>query len=212
MQKKGHLKPLLMFIFLILFSCTQAQKPSTMNDEKGSKATFGMGCFWCVEAMFDGLKGVANVESGFSGGASADPSYYDVVAGTTGHAEVCQITFDETVISYKDLLSVFWKMHDPTTLNQQGADRGTQYRSVIFFHNDEQQQIANETKISLDASGAWDNPIVTEITKYEVFYVAGDDHKDYYLNNPENSYCIAVVGPKVERFRKVFADKLKENN
>lgn len=173
-------------------------------------ATLGAGCFWCVEAIFEELNGVSSVTSGYTGGSVKSPSYKEVCNGTTGHAEVAQIVFDPNVISFTEILEVFWQTHDPTTLNRQGADVGTQYRSAIFYHNQEQKTIAEGLKKELDASGAWDNPIVTEISAISEFYPAEDYHQEYYQNNPNAGYCNYVIRPKVEKFRKVFADKLKD--
>ena len=171
--------------------------------------TFGAGCFWCVEAVFTELKGVYKVESGYSGGEIENPSYKAVCTGTTGHAEVCRITFDPKEISFKDLLEVFFQTHDPTTLNRQGNDVGTQYRSVVFYHNDEQKRISEEIKSKLNESGAFENPIVTEISPLENYFVAEDYHQNYYAENGNQPYCSFVISPKMEKFRKVFKDKLK---
>ena len=175
-----------------------------------AKATFGAGCFWCVEAVFQRLNGVSAVQSGYTGGHVENPAYRDVCNGTTGHAEVAQITYDPDKVTFRELLEVFWKTHDPTTLNQQGADRGTQYRSAVFYHSDEQRDEAEALKKSLDESGAFDRPIVTEISKLGTYYEAEDYHQDYFNLNPDQGYCRAVVGPKVEKFKKAFADKLKK--
>ncbi len=172
-------------------------------------ATFGAGCFWCVEAIFTELKGVSSVVSGYSGGKVSNPSYKAVCSGTTGHAEVAQIEFDPEVISFTDLLEVFWQTHDPTTLNRQGADKGTQYRSVIYYHSEEQKNLAVKYKAKLDEVGAYPDPIVTEISKFEKFYPAENYHQEYYENNPNAGYCTYVIKPKVEKFKKAFADKLK---
>lgn len=172
-------------------------------------ATFGAGCYWCVEAIFQSLKGVQTVEAGFMGGHVDNPSYYEVCQGTTGHAEVCRIIYDPEVITYDELLEVFWQTHDPTTLNQQGADVGTQYRSAVFYHNDSQKELAEGYKADLDASGAWADPIVTEITEAGTFYMAKEDHQDYYNNNLDQFYCKMVIAPKLEKFQKVYTDKLK---
>lgn len=172
-------------------------------------ATFGGGCFWCVEAVFERVKGIVKVESGYSGGSVPNPGYKLVTTGTTGHAEVVQLTYDPAVISYAELLEIFWKTHDPTTLNRQGADVGTQYRSVIFYHNDDQRKTAEEYKKKLDEAGVFDDPIVTEISPFEEFYVAEDYHQDYFENNPSQPYCSFVITPKIEKFEKVFKDKLK---
>ncbi|MCB9361570.1 MAG: peptide-methionine (S)-S-oxide reductase MsrA [Flavobacteriales bacterium] len=171
--------------------------------------TLGAGCFWCVEAVYSELKGVESVVSGFSGGNIKNPSYKEVCTERTGHAEVCQLTYDPTVISFKEILEVFWQTHDPTTLNRQGGDVGTRYRSVIFYHTAEQKQIAEEYLQVLNDEKAFENPIVTEITAYTNFYPAEDYHQDYFELNGEQPYCTAVVRPKVEKFRKIFKEKLK---
>jgi peptide-methionine (S)-S-oxide reductase len=172
--------------------------------------TLGAGCFWCVEAVYQELKGVISVESGYSGGAVENPTYKQVCSGATGHAEVCQIKFDPSVISFKDVLEVFFKTHDPTTLNRQGNDKGTQYRSVIFYHSPEQKAIAEKVKKELDEAKAWDKPIVTEISEAKKFWKAEDYHQNYFKNNPEQGYCAYVIQPKMEKFRKVFGEKLKK--
>lgn len=173
-------------------------------------ATFGNGCFWCTEAIFKSLKGVETVESGYSGGKIKNPTYREVCSGLTGHAEVIQITFDPSVISYDELLEVFWQTHDPTTLNRQGADVGTQYRSAIFYHSPEQKEAAEKYKAELNKQKVFDKPIVTEITPFDKFYKAEDYHQDYYANNPNQGYCKIVIVPKLEKFKKVFKDKLKQ--
>ncbi|GAB4150431.1 MAG: peptide-methionine (S)-S-oxide reductase MsrA [Bacteroidia bacterium] len=173
-------------------------------------ATFGAGCFWCVEAVFQQLKGVISVTSGYSGGSIKNPSYKEVCMGTTGHAEVCQIVYDSNVVSFDELLEVFWQTHDPTTLNRQGNDVGTQYRSVIFYHNEKQKERAEFYKKKLNESGAWDNPVVTEISPFTVFYKAEDYHQNYYNQNGDQPYCQYVIRPKVEKFQKVFKDKLNK--
>jgi peptide-methionine (S)-S-oxide reductase len=180
------------------------------SDANLEKATFGTGCFWCTEAVFDQLKGVRSVVSGYSGGTIPNPSYEQVCGGLTGHAEVVQITFDPKTISFSDLLEVFWQTHDPTTLNRQGNDVGTQYRSAIFYHNDDQRKLAEHFKQKLDKSGAFRGPIVTEITPYKNFYPAEKYHQDYFASNPYQPYCAAIIRPKVDKFRKAFRDKLKE--
>lgn len=172
-------------------------------------ATFGAGCFWCVEAQFQMLDGVVKVESGFAGGNVKNPSYEAVCTGTTGHAEVCNIYYDPAKISYDALLAAFWQAHDPTQLNRQGNDVGTQYRSVIFYHTAEQKALAEKYKIELDASGAWKSPIVTEISPFTVFYKAEDYHQNYFNQNGDAPYCQFVVRPKVEHFKSVFKDKLR---
>jgi len=174
------------------------------------KATFGGGCFWCTEAIYERVEGVHTVMSGYAGGHVKNPTYKQVCDGTTGHAEVIQIGYDPKVVSYDELLEIFFKTHDPTTLNRQGADVGTQYRSVIFYHNDEQKKKAEYYKAKLDTSGAWDNSIVTEISPLNNYYPAEDYHQDYYENNSNQGYCAFVIGPKVEKFEKVFKSKLKE--
>ena len=175
-----------------------------------SMATLAGGCFWCLEAVFDDVKGVHGVESGYAGGAMANPSYREVCNGNTGHAEVVQIHFDPTVVSYHDLLNVFFAIHDPTTMNRQGADVGTQYRSAIFYHDDEQKMVAEELIKSLNAQKIWDKPIVTEVTKLDKFYMAEDYHQEYFARNPYQPYCQAVVAPKVSKFRKHFLELLKK--
>jgi peptide-methionine (S)-S-oxide reductase len=174
------------------------------------KATFGAGCFWCTEAVFQRLEGVRSVESGYSGGKVPNPSYEQVCTGTTGHAEVTQITYDPSKISFDELLQAFWKTHDPTTLNRQGSDEGTQYRSVIFCHDEKQKQLAEKYKKELDASGAWKSPIVTEISPFTAFYKAEDYHQNYYNDNKYKPYCMFVIGPKLDKFEKVFKSKMKK--
>lgn len=178
-----------------------------MNPET---ATLAGGCFWCLEAVFDELKGVESVESGYSGGHVANPSYRAVCTGTTGHAEAAQITFDPSVISYEDLLRVFFATHDPTTLNRQGHDVGTQYRSAIFYHSPEQKAAAERIIAEVNAAGIWGRPIVTEVVPFKEFFVAEDYHQEYFANNPYQPYCMAVVAPKVLKFRKQFVDMLKK--
>ena len=175
------------------------------------KATFGAGCFWCVEAVFQDLKGVQSVVSGYTGGQVENPTYREVCSGSTGHAEVAQITFNPSVISYEELLEVLWHSHNPTTKNRQGADVGTQYRSAIFYHNDDQKEIAEKSKAKTDASALWDDPIITEITPLDQFYKAGKDHQNYYKNNPSAGYCSFVIAPKMKKLRKEFSHLLKED-
>jgi peptide-methionine (S)-S-oxide reductase len=174
------------------------------------KATLGAGCFWCVEAVFAALKGVMEARPGYSGGTVANPTYQQVCTETTGHAEVVQITFDPAVISYRELLEVFFSIHDPTTLNRQGNDIGPQYRSVIFTHSEEQAQMARAVISELERAGAWRDPIVTEVTPFSAFYPAEDYHRDYFARHPDQAYCRAVVAPKVSKFRRRYADRLKE--
>jgi peptide-methionine (S)-S-oxide reductase len=181
----------------------------TSEAAKREMATLGGGCYWCLEACYEQLRGVEKVESGFAGGNVPNPTYRQVCGGNTGHAEVVQVTFDPTVISYRELLGVFFTIHDPTTLNRQGADVGTQYRSVIFYHSPGQKQTAEELIAELTAKQVWPNPIVTEVVPFEVFYKAEDYHQGYYRNNPYQPYCQAVVAPKVAKLRKAFQTKLK---
>lgn len=173
--------------------------------------TLAAGCFWCVEAIFQDVQGVQKVISGYAGGSIENPTYEQVCSGKTGHAEAVQITFDSTIISYADLLYIFWRTHDPTTLNRQGADVGTQYRSVIFYHTDEQKRIAEQSKQETDASDLWPEPIVTEISPFTNFYEAEAYHHNYFRRNPNQPYCRAVIDPKVQKFRKTFQEKLKES-
>ncbi|HEX7450319.1 MAG TPA: peptide-methionine (S)-S-oxide reductase MsrA [Pirellulales bacterium] len=188
-----------------------ADKPAAKADAaKLEKATFAGGCFWCTEAVFERLKGVHDVVSGYSGGDTANPNYEQVSSGLTGHAEAVQITYDPQAVSYDALLEVFWKTHDPTTLNQQGPDFGTQYRSAIFYHNDDQKELAEHYKKELDAEHAFRKPIVTEISKFTVFYPAEPYHQDYYEHHKGESYCRAIISPKVSKLNKVFRDKLKQ--
>ena len=181
-----------------------------MDKNNLDTATFGGGCFWCVEAIYLQLNGVISVESGYSGGQRANPTYEQVCSGATGHAEVVQIIFDTTKISFDELLQVFWTVHDPTTLNRQGADVGTQYRSVVFYHNDRQKELTTSYIQKLNAENAFSNPVVTEVSPFTVFYKAEDYHQDYYNQNKSQPYCSLVIQPKVEKFKKVFGDKLKK--
>jgi methionine-S-sulfoxide reductase len=178
--------------------------------ENRETATFGSGCFWCTEAVFKRLKGVYSVVSGYSGGHTKNPTYQQVCSGMTGHAEVVQITFDPQQVSYRELLEVFWKTHDPTTPNRQGADSGKQYRSVIFYHNEEQQKLAELYKRKLGAAKAFRARIVTQIAPFREFYPAEDYHQDYFAAHPQQPYCVAVILPKMEKLEKVFHDKLKQ--
>lgn len=173
-------------------------------------ATLAGGCFWCLEAVFDEIKGIHSVESGYTGGHMDNPSYRAVCNGDTGHAEVIQVHFDPNIVSYRDLLNVFFAIHDPTTLNRQGADTGTQYRSAIFYHDDEQKKIAEELIKDLNSQHIWDKPIVSEVTKLDKFYMAEDYHQEYFARNPYQPYCQAVVAPKVSKFRKHFLEMLKK--
>lgn len=219
-MKKGIFILLIFGGNTVFVSCAQKRteysenKAQNKNDnlKSGSSmdtATFGAGCFWCVEAQFQLLDGVIAVESGFSGGTVKNPAYKEVCMGTTGHAEVCQIIYDPLKISYDELLAAFWQTHDPTQLNRQGNDIGTQYRSVIFYHNEKQKELSEKYKKSLNESGAWSKPIVTEISPLKVFYKAENYHQNYYDENGNEPYCHFVIQPKVEKFRSVFKDKLK---
>jgi peptide-methionine (S)-S-oxide reductase len=185
-----------------------------MNERKTSQhaevATLGGGCFWCLEAVYDQLKGVISVESGYSGGSIPNPSYRLVCTGTTGHAEVTQITFDPSVVSYRELLQVFFTIHDPTTLNRQGGDVGSQYRSVIFYHSPEQKAVAVSVIAELTEQAVWSDPIVTELAPLEVFYMAEDYHQEYYANNSQQPYCQVVIAPKVAKFRRKYLEQLKQ--
>lgn len=172
-------------------------------------ATLGAGCFWCVEAVFDDLRGVEDVVSGYSGGHKENPTYQEVCSETTGHAEVAQITFDPQVISFADILRVFFSVHDPTQLNRQGNDVGTSYRSAIFYHDEEQKRVAHEVIDEITREGIYDKPIVTEVTAFDKFWPAEDYHQEYFANNPNQPYCAAVVAPKVAKFRQKFVNRLK---
>jgi len=220
------LKPLPMLHFLIsnlfaafsLISCAQNDRLQTsfaninsMTNIKTDTATLGAGCFWCVEAVFQQLDGVLKVTSGYSGGHVVNPTYEQVCNKNTGHVEVAQIVYDPSKLTFDELLEVFWKTHDPTTVDQQGNDRGPQYRSVVFYNNPEQKQKAEEYKAALDKSGAWSKPIVTTVEPLKNFYVAEDYHQNYYNNNSDQMYCRYVIQPKLEKFEKVFKDKLKGN-
>jgi len=195
----------LFFYWRLFYSFTN------MTENKGnSLATFGAGCFWCLEAIYRALNGVVSVESGYSGGALKNPSYKEVCSGETGHAEVCQIGFDPKLISYKELLDVFFSVHDPTTLNRQGYDVGTEYRSVVFYHNEEQKYIAKKLKDSLGTLGVYKDSIVTEISAFELFYPADDYHKSYFEHHGEEPYCQLVIKPKLDKLKSTFFDKLKK--
>ena len=208
----------------ILISCAQttnqnkSMNPSSAKTEtnysgKTEIATFGTGCFWCTEAIFEQLDGVLSATSGYSGGTTIKPTYKEVSAGESGHAECVQIIYDTSKISFDELLEVFWQTHDPTTLNRQGADVGTQYRSAIFYHTEDQKQKAEKYKVELDKSGAFDNPIVTEITAFIKFFPAENYHQQYFENNENsNPYCKIVIRPKLDKFKKVFKDKLKPHH
>lgn len=220
MMEKKPMKSLLSLALAIIVTASCAQQPSdktktTDNSKKGMNTktetiTFGSGCFWCVEAIFQQLDGVISATSGYSGGKTDNPTYKEVCSGNTGHAEVVQVVYDPAKITFPELLEVFWKTHDPTTLNKQGADVGTQYRSAIFYHTPEQKKLAEEYKKKLDASGAFDKPIVTEITAFAKFYKAEDYHMNYFNQHGNETYCQMVIQPKVDKFKKVFGGKLKK--
>ena len=183
---------------------------ATTDTQQLETATFANGCFWCTEAIFQQLEGVVKVTSGYSGGHVANPTYEQVCEKNTGHAEALNIVYDKSKITFDELLEVFWQTHDPTTLNKQGNDVGPQYRSGIFYHNQEQKEKAQEYKTELDKSGSWDKPIVTEISPFKNFYPAEDYHQNYFKNNGGQPYCYYVIRPKLEKFQKVFKDKLKK--
>ena len=217
MQRARLAFSLLLIALISGSSC--AQKSDAKKKTKVTKtqikpgmelATFGSGCFWCTEAIFLNVDGVVKVESGYSGGTVKNPTYREVCNGTTGHAEVIQVTYDPKVVSYDELLEIFWQTHDPTTLNRQGADEGTQYRSAVFYHNEDQKKLAEEYKKKLTDVKAFDNPIVTEISPYTTFYKAEDYHQNYYNLNGSAPYCSFVIKPKLDKFKKVFKEKLKK--
>jgi peptide-methionine (S)-S-oxide reductase len=180
-----------------------------VNGSAREVATLGGGCFWCLEAVYQELRGVEKVESGYSGGHVPNPTYRAVCSETTGHAEVVQVAFDPSVVSYRDILEVYFTIHDPTTLNRQGADVGTQYRSVIFYHDDEQRRVAERVISDLESEGIWSDPIVTEVAAFDEFYVAEDYHQNYFRNNGFQPYCQVIIAPKVAKFRKEHLDRLK---
>jgi len=198
---------------MMLPSCSGAQssKIENMNstDNRYQTATIGGGCFWCIEAIYLDIRGVVSATSGFSGGKIKNPTYREVISGLTSHAEVVQIVFDPEVITYRDILTIFFHVHDPTTLNRQGADVGTQYRSVIFYHDETQKAIAEEVMNEIGLSGLWSNTLVTELSPLTAFYRAEDYHQNYFANNPNAPYCVYVVSPKLEKFRKNFDQFLK---
>jgi len=204
---------------LFLTSCAEHKSQDKIMSEervipaiKTDTATLATGCFWCTEAIFQRLKGVTKVISGYSGGKVPSPTYEEVCTGTTGHAEACQVIYDPTQISFDELLKVFWKTHDPTTLNRQGNDVGTQYRSAVFYHNEFQKERAEHYKTLLDSSGIYNRPVVTAIEPFTNFYSAEDYHQDYYNANPNQTYCRLVIQPKIEKFEKLFKDELKVGN
>ena len=194
-------------IIILLFMATLEGMSQSNNKEV---AILGAGCFWCVEAVFEELQGVESVESGYTGGTVEDPTYKQICTGNTGHAEVARITFNPSVLTFKEVLEVFWKTHDPTTLNRQGADVGTQYRSAVFYLSESQKEAAEHYKQRLNESGAYTAPVITEITKAGKYYPAENYHQDYFLQNPDQGYCRYVIQPKLEKFRAAFADKLKK--
>ncbi len=207
----------LLSVFILTISACSGQSNNTMNPDENipenietAEATLGAGCFWCVEAVFQEVKGVYRVESGYTGGSIANPTYREVSSGMSGHAEVARLVYDPKVVSFETLLSIFFQTHDPTTLNRQGADVGTQYRSEIFYHNKEQKEAAENIIEKINKSGAYDNPVVTRVSRLEEYYQAEDYHQNYYLNNPNQGYCTYVIQPKIEKFRKVFKDYLKD--
>lgn len=222
------MKPIFSFAILAIFSLVSCAQNTPVTKElsmttsnnnatkfsgKTDTATFANGCFWCTEAIFEQLDGVISAESGYTGGHVDNPSYKEVCTGETGHAECLQIVYDPARVSFDELLEVFWQTHDPTTLNRQGADVGTQYRSGIFYHNEEQKQKAEKYKAELDKSGAFDRPIVTEITPFTKFYPAESYHQQYFENNENNNaYCKIVIRPKLDKFKKVFKEKLKKEH
>jgi peptide-methionine (S)-S-oxide reductase len=205
MKKIRIIIPLMLIIVLAFSTKTK----NTNMKEHLAVATFGNGCFWCTEAIFQQLKGVKSVIPGYTGGTVKNPSYEEVCTGTTGHAEAIQITYDPNLISYREILDVFFYTHDPTTLNRQGADVGTQYRSAIFYHDEQQKMEAEKIIAQLTSEGVYDNPIVTEVTPFEVFYEAENYHKDYYNNNKNKGYCRMVINPKLDKFMKKYSSKLK---
>ncbi len=214
MRNKLYVLLIIVFGINYLFSCNSnrtisSDKSSIMQKENLDTATFGAGCFWCVEAIFSELNGVESVVPGYSNGYVDNPDYKMVCTGNTGYAEVCQIVYNPKVISFEELLEVFWTTHDPTTLNRQGNDVGTQYRSAVFYHNDEQKRIALDSKANV-ATKIWSGDIVTEISPVKNFYLAEEYHNDYFANNADQGYCRIVIEPKVLKFRKLFKDKLKK--
>jgi len=204
---KNHIKPILLGILLFVIYSSNTQ--TEMNVKQYQKATFGSGCFWCSEAIFTRVKGVIDAVPGYAGGIEKNPTYDLICSGTTRYAEVTQVTFDPEEVSYVTLLRIFWETHDPTTLNRQGADSGPQYRSVIFYHDNEQRNTAENLKHELNQAMIWNNPIVTEISPLTNYYQAEEYHNDFYEKNPSNSYCNFVITPKVEKFEKVFKEQLK---
>jgi peptide-methionine (S)-S-oxide reductase len=208
-KKTGFI--LVALFVIVLQACGQKsdKEKKQMKNNNLELATFGAGCFWCVEAIFQRVDGVEKVVSGYSGGHVKNPSYKEVCNGTTGHAEVCQLSYDPDEVSYDELLEIFWQTHDPTTLNRQGNDVGTQYRSVVYYHNEKQKELAEKYKAELDEADIYNDPIVTEISEFDKMYVAENYHQNYFNENGSQPYCSFVIQPKVDKFKKVFKDKLK---
>jgi peptide-methionine (S)-S-oxide reductase len=208
-KKTGFI--LVALFVIVLQACGQKsdKEKKKMKNNNLELATFGAGCFWCVEAIFQRVDGVEKVVSGYSGGHVKNPSYKEVCNGTTGHAEVCQLSYDPDEVSYDELLEIFWQTHDPTTLNRQGNDVGTQYRSVVYYHNEKQKELAEKYKAELDEADIYNDPIVTEISEFDKMYVAENYHQNYFNENGSQPYCSFVIQPKVDKFKKVFKDKLK---
>jgi peptide-methionine (S)-S-oxide reductase len=205
---------LLLLILIIMMACSNT-KPTTsdiMENEKQylETATLGGGCFWCLEAVYVRIRGIESSTSGFSGGTIKNPAYREVITGRTGHAEVVQLKFDPEIITYREILEIFFHLHDPTTLNRQGADIGTHYRSIILVHDENQEKIAREVFAEIDSSELWHNPLVTEIQPFKAFYQAEDYHQDYYSNNPNQPYCTYVINPKVQKLNELYKDRLKD--
>lgn len=210
-MNRNNVKTMKRFTILVLVNLLLSLNLFGIHDmkEKFETATFGGGCFWCTEAIFERVRGVHKVESGYSGGTVSNPDYKMVTSGTTGHAEVVQITFNPAEVTFTELLEIFFKTHDPTTLNRQGADVGTQYRSIVLYHNEHQRELAQQAIQELDSEGIWKDPIVTAVEPFEQFYSAEAYHQEYYDNNKNMGYCRVVITPKLEKFEKVFKEKLK---
>lgn len=206
-------RKIVVVLLCIISTQINAQKNQTKKSKMSNNletAILANGCFWCTEAIFQLLEGVESVTSGYTGGTIKHPTYKQITTGTTGHAEAIQIKFDSTVISYQEILDVFFSTHDPTTLNKQGYDRGTQYRSAIFYNSEEQKEIADNFIVALTEARVFDNPIVTEVTPLDIFYIAENYHQDYYINNKTQGYCVAVINPKLDKFIKKYSSKLKK--
>jgi len=209
MKKTGIILLAGLVLGSIIIYGMEKESKSGETHQKLEKATFAGGCFWCTEAVFEQVKGVESVVSGYTGGHVKNPAYREVTTGRTGHAEAIMVTYDPDVVSFVELLEIFFSTHDPTTLNRQGADVGTQYRSAVFYHNEEQKKEAEEIIAALEKENIYKDPIVTEVTPFTEFYPAEDYHQEYYANNPDQGYCRIVIQPKLEKFEKVFRDKLK---